>query len=80
MLKKSSRWKHGEKVEMAKRAGISKQHINGIFNCGLALSRPFARKLFIIAQDMGKDITYLDIIDNDITSNPLFRNPNAMQN
>ncbi len=80
MLRESSKWKQGEKAELSRRSGVSKQHINNIFNEGRAVSRDFCRILVLVAKDMGKDISYLDLIDSDTTTNPLFRNKFALEN
>jgi len=66
-------WKHGQKVQLARAAGISKQYLNGILS-GRKCSRELARRLEKASASLGIPISRFDWMEADVTENKLFKN------
>ena len=65
-------WEYGDKAELARRAGISRQYLNDILKKKINAPLGVAMRLEQASRDMGKFIPRYDFIEATFTQNPLF--------
>jgi transcriptional regulator with XRE-family HTH domain len=68
-----TRWFYGEKAELARRAGTTRQNLSDIFRTRRSIRAELAYALVREAQEMGLDLELEELLDLKESMNPLFK-------